>query len=102
MWVSTSQEVYDNDKGDWASRGAYVIHTFGHTQVSILNGGLKKWIIEARPVESGPSGSKNDAVNFNFNLQVENLKHFDEVHKIATGELPSIQIVDARFSKLYD
>ena len=22
--------VYDNDNGAWASRGAYVIHTFGH------------------------------------------------------------------------
>ena len=61
-----------------------------------------KWISEARPVESGPSPAKNDAVDFNFNLQVEKLKQFDEVLKIATGELPSVQIVDARFSKLYE
>jgi len=94
--------VYDNDKGDWSSRGAYVIHTYGHTQVSILNGGLKKWISDERPVESGQSAPKSDAVDFNFKLQVEKLKEFDEIHKIVTGELPSIQILDARFSKLYD
>ena len=94
--------VYDNDHGAWASRGAYVIHTFGHPQVSILNGGLKKWISEARPVENGASEIRNEAVDFNFNLQVERIKQIDEVHKIATGELPSVQIVDARFSKLHE
>ena len=67
-----------------------------------MNGGLKKWISEARPVVTGASAARNDAVDFNFNLQVERIKQFDEVHKIATGELPSVQIVDARFSKLHE
>ena len=93
--------VYDNTKGDWASRGAFVIHTYGHPQVSILNGGFKKWNTEARPVESGTIGPQDSATDFNFTLNSERLKEFDEIHKIATGELPAVQIVDARFSKLY-
>lgn len=94
--------VYDTSKGDWASRGAYVIHTYGHPHVSILNGGLKKWLSESRPVESGAGPEKNTATDFNFSLISERLKEFEEIHKIATGELPAVQILDARFSKLYD
>lgn len=93
--------VYDNQKGDWASRGAYVIHTYGHPNVSILNGGLKKWISESRPVESGAGPEKNSAIDFNFALISDRIKQFEEMHKIATGELPPVQILDARFSKLF-
>ena len=82
--------VYDTSKGDWASRGAYVIHTYGHPHVSILNGGLKKWLSEQRPVESGAGPEKNTATDFNFSLISERLREFEEIHKIATGELPTV------------
>ena len=46
--------VYDN-KGIFSSpRAWWMFRVMGHEDVAVLNGGLKKWLAEGRPVESGP------------------------------------------------
>ena len=43
------------DSGGWvaAPRAWWMFLSFGHRNVKVLNGGLKKWVAEGRPVETG-------------------------------------------------
>ena len=47
--------VYDNSPLRTAARGWFMLRHFGAQQVAILDGGLRKWTAEGRPVERGPS-----------------------------------------------
>ena len=42
------------DSGGWvaAPRAWWMFLSFGHANVKVLNGGLKKWDAEGRPVEN--------------------------------------------------
>ncbi|MBI2081010.1 MAG: sulfurtransferase [candidate division NC10 bacterium] len=42
--------AYDDAGGLLASRLVYVLHFFGHTRASVLNGGITKWTKEGRPL----------------------------------------------------
>jgi len=47
--------VYDgSDVHLSAPRAWWMFRVFGHTDVAVLNGGLKKWLAEGRPVEDLP------------------------------------------------
>lgn len=47
--------VYDgSDNHLSAPRAWWMFRVFGHTDVAVLNGGLKKWMAEGRPVEDLP------------------------------------------------
>lgn len=47
--------VYDgSDNHLSAPRAWWMFRVFGHTDVAVLNGGLKKWIAEGRPTEDLP------------------------------------------------
>lgn len=55
---STRVVAYDDAAGRPASRLWYVLNAYGHTNVSIVNGGWTKWTAEGRPVSrSAPSVS---------------------------------------------
>jgi thiosulfate/3-mercaptopyruvate sulfurtransferase len=45
--------TYDNSPLRTAARGWFMLRHFGASQVSVLDGGLQKWIAEGRPTESG-------------------------------------------------
>jgi thiosulfate/3-mercaptopyruvate sulfurtransferase len=45
--------VYDNSPIRTAARGWFMLRHFGARKVAILDGGLQKWVAEARPTESG-------------------------------------------------
>lgn len=45
--------VYDMSVGQWAARLWWVFRSFGHDDVTILDGGLRKWEAEERPIEVG-------------------------------------------------
>ncbi|MGB0747386.1 MAG: sulfurtransferase [Magnetospiraceae bacterium] len=48
--------VYDSVGGfSAAMRVWWTFRLFGHEKVSVLNGGLPKWLVENRPMESGPA-----------------------------------------------
>lgn len=49
----TTIVVYDSSVGHWASRIWWLFRSFGHDAVAVLDGGLKKWRAEERPVELG-------------------------------------------------
>lgn len=45
--------IYDALVGQWASRLWWVFHSFGHASVSVLDGGLHKYVAEGRVLETG-------------------------------------------------
>lgn len=48
--------VYDGSGANLsAARVWWMLRSFGHDRVAVLDGGIRKWISEGRPVESGPS-----------------------------------------------
>ena len=42
--------VYDDQGNRFAARLFYVLESFGHSQVQVLNGGIPKWKSEGRPL----------------------------------------------------
>ena len=48
--------LYSEEGNASAARTYWMFKIFGHKRVSILNGGLKKWVKEGRSVE----GSRED------------------------------------------
>ena len=55
LGISSGDTVVVYDSGGWvaAPRAWWMFLSFGHGNVRVLNGGLKKWRAEGRPVESG-------------------------------------------------
>ncbi len=45
--------VYDSAIGQWAARLWWLFRSFGHDDVAILDGGLRKWEAEERPIQVG-------------------------------------------------
>src|SRR3982751_1593826 len=55
LGISSGDTVVTYDSGGWvaAPRAWWMFLSFGHSNVKVLDGGLKKWVAEARAVESG-------------------------------------------------
>jgi thiosulfate/3-mercaptopyruvate sulfurtransferase len=55
LGISSGDTVVTYDSGSWvaAPRVWWMFLSFGHPQVKVLDGGLKKWLREGRPTHSG-------------------------------------------------
>ena len=72
-----------------AARCWWMFKVFGHDKVSVLDGGLKKWLAEGRKVESGePPARSATRFSATFNSQM--------VRSMAEVEASTDQIADAR------
>lgn len=84
--------VYDNHGLQTAARAWWMFRLYGHDAVAVLDGGLPKWQLEGRPLESGavtpPKGS------FTAKFRPELVRSIDDM--IANMKAPSFQAVDAR------
>lgn len=49
----TTVVVYDGAVGQWAARLWWLLRSFGHDRVAVLDGGSVAWTAEQRPLESG-------------------------------------------------
>ena len=53
---NTDRVVFYDQKGlNSAARGWWMMGLFGHDQAAVLDGGLPKWLAEARPTDHGPA-----------------------------------------------
>jgi len=91
-----TQVVLYGDRNNWfAAWGVWVFRTYGHQNVSILNGGRDKWVKDGRaltPVVPTPS-----AGNFTATVANPKLRAFlPDVVKIATKEDKTTKLVDIR------
>jgi thiosulfate/3-mercaptopyruvate sulfurtransferase len=76
-----------------AARAWWMFRTMGHNDVAVLNGGLRKWKAEGRPVESDEPPRRTPR-HFSPRFHAELVRDASEV-KALIGH-PAAQIVDAR------
>lgn len=85
--------VYDTEGLYSAARVWWMFRTMGHQDVAVLNGGMKKWKVEARPLTDEPSQPRQPR-HFTPRVNAGLVRDADDV-KALIGH-PRVQIVDAR------
>ena len=97
---------YDSHGIFSAPRVAWNLRYFGAPNVRVLNGGLKKWMLENRVIERGtpkevPVDKEGYGYDYKSSAETEGMciSEIDEMHKLAyyvTSEVSHTQIIDAR------
>lgn len=91
--------VYDSEGLYSAARVWWMFRTMGHDDVAVLNGGLKKWKAEGRPLEDGVPPQRSPR-HFTARFHADLVRSVDEV-KALIGS-PTTQIVDARAAARFE
>jgi thiosulfate/3-mercaptopyruvate sulfurtransferase len=81
---------YDEVSGMLAARGVWMLMYFSHPDVSILDGGIKKWKQENLPLETKSNGFK--PATFSGKINSEMISGFEYIH----DNLDHLKILDAR------
>jgi len=94
LGISDDDLVVAYDSGSWlaAPRAWWMFLSFGHDNVKVLDGGLKKWLLERRPTESGNVVPEPGRLSATINAGAVRSKHQVMKNVGARAE----QIVDAR------
>ena len=94
LGIGNGDTVVLYDAGGWvaAPRAWWMFLSFGHADVRVLDGGLKKWMAEGRPVEKGEVSPKPAAFKASFDPA------FVRSKEQLAGNLTSKaeQVIDAR------
>jgi thiosulfate/3-mercaptopyruvate sulfurtransferase len=85
--------VYDTYGLFSAARAWWTFRVFGKEDVAVLDGGLKKWLAEGRPVENGPPLPRQER-HFTARVQSMLVKDRSDVGRIS--EAGGTQLADAR------
>lgn len=85
--------VYDSTGIFSAARVWWTFRAMGHRDVAVLNGGLRKWKAEGRPLDDGPAPKRFER-HYTPLQNTEIIRDIDEVKSIASKS--GAQIVDAR------
>lgn len=91
---SSTVVCYDTGKGFFASRAAFVLKSFGHPNVYVLDGHFSKWVSEGRATESDGNDERYDA-EFDYTFEgAASILSYDRIKEVSQDG--SIQIVDSR------
>jgi thiosulfate/3-mercaptopyruvate sulfurtransferase len=91
--------VYDSE-GLWsAARVWWMFRVMGHRDVAVLNGGLKKWRAEGRPITEEPPRARTSR-HFTPRLIAELVRDKDDMLGLLTTK--AAQIVDARAAARFE
>lgn len=85
--------VYDTSGIFSAARVWWTFRAMGHQDVAVLNGGLKKWKAEDRPLEDGPPIKRSEK-HYTPLQNAEIIRDLDEMKALLSKS--KAQIVDAR------
>ena len=100
--LSTRVILYDSKTGFQASRAYWMFKTFGHKNVQVLNGGLKKWMSEGRSLEkTDDAGSEQD---YGYTLNKDRIVDYEKIlqlEKDIESDSADYQILDARPDNVY-
>ncbi|KAH9818748.1 Rhodanese-like domain-containing protein [Melampsora americana] len=91
--------VYDSLGIFSAPRAAWLLHSFHHPSIAVLDGGLPRWIAEGFPTESGPSSSvpKSDYQLIGSREECEGKQFVTSYDDIVTNITDQrMEILDAR------
>ncbi len=100
LGISNSDTVVIYDAGGWvaAPRAWWMFLSFGHANVRVLDGGLKKWLAEGRPVEKGDAKPKAQTFKATFDAaRVRSMRQM-----IGNLESKAEQVIDARPSGRFE
>ena len=99
---ATPAVIYDGAGMFSAARAWWMFRVMGHTDVAVLNGGLKKWKAEGRPLTSDAPSVRSNR-HFTPRLDTSLVRDIDDIKgMVATSRTnaritpTSAQIVDAR------
>ena len=100
LGVSNGDTVVIVDAGTWvaAPRVWWMFLSYGHRDVRILNGGLKKWLAEGRPVESGEVTAK--PATFKATYDARRVRSIEQM--IANVASRAEQVIDARAADRFE
>lgn len=91
--------VYDSEGLYSAARVWWMFRVMGHDDVAVLNGGLKKWKAEGRPLEDGIPPKRSER-HFTARYHADLVRNVDDV-KALIGQW-GVQIVDARAAARFE
>src|ERR1700694_3461291 len=94
LGISSDDTVVAYDSGAWvaAPRAWWMFLSFGHRQVKVLDGGLKKWLREGRPTHSGKVTPKPGK----FQARLDSSFVRSKQQLLGNLETQAEQVVDAR------
>jgi thiosulfate/3-mercaptopyruvate sulfurtransferase len=100
LGIGNDDTVVIYDHGGWVAgpRTWWMFLSYGHDKVKILDGGLKKWRAEARPVESGEVSPK--PATFTAAYDARRVRSINEM--IANVESQAEQVIDARAADRFE
>ncbi len=90
--------VYDSVGVFSAARAWWMFRVMGHTDVAVLNGGLKKWKAEGRTVDNGAPERRGER-HFTARFDASLVRDFAEVQAHVAHK--DVQLVDARSAPRY-
>ena len=100
LGVSNGDTVVIYDAGGWvaAPRAWWMFLSYGHDKVRVLDGGLKKWRAEGRPLESGAVTPRPATFRASFDeRRVRSIKQM-----VANLASKSEQVIDARAAERFE
>ncbi len=94
LGISSGDTVVAYDSGSWtaAPRAWWMFLSFGHSNVKVLDGGLKKWLREGRPTHSGKVTPKPG--KFRASLDASYVRSQQQL--VGNLETRAEQVIDAR------
>ena len=100
LGIGNDDTVVVYDAGGWVAgpRAWWMFLSYGHDKVHVLDGGLKKWCAEGRPVQSG--ALTPDPVTFNASLDPNRVRNIQQmIDNVARG---AEQVIDARSGERFE
>lgn len=93
LGLGSDHHIVVYDKGEYAAaRVWWMFRVFGHERVSVLDGGLPKWLAEGRPVAAGEAHPS--PASFVPQLRKSLVRTMDDMQKNLQSKVE--QVVDAR------
>lgn len=89
--------AYDDEGGGWAGRFLWTLDVIGHSQHSLLNGGLHSWLKEGHPITTNVRAVESTVAN----LTLHDGPIAERETILATLEDPTVKIWDARSREEY-
>ncbi|XP_014774610.1 3-mercaptopyruvate sulfurtransferase [Octopus bimaculoides] len=89
--------VYDQQNNSSAFRAWWMFKYLGHSDVSMLDGGMSKWIADNYEVTAKPT--TYEKCNFEINLEPKRFRSFEEIAK--NLETQTEKVVDCRPSQAF-
>ena len=96
--ISSEKKVvfYDNVSGMLAARGVWMLEYFSHPDVSLLDGGMKKWKKENRPMEIKQNPFQPSKFSGKINPKI--ISSYEYI----LDNIDTLKIIDARSDEEYN